>query len=356
MKGTLVGSRTLAGWPVFGVRVASRARASHLLEGAAFSLLLLLAIATRAVNLEYRLVYPDDDEGIRGVQLLLMQAGFRPLGEIYASQGPLLLDLLFPLYQLYGGGLEAARLAVASYSLLALVGTYWVGRQVGGPLGALAAALFLVLSPIYLDNSRRALAEAVALGPAVLAVGAALIYARLGQRRWLMLAAALLGLSLLVKPITASAVVPVGLAVFGRRQGRRDLLTAGLVVVCVVLVGSLAVGLGGCSIRSSSIGCERARRKAGRWGATGSTSKGCGVRKAWLSLGWPGWERSPWLDACPAWHCRWSAGGWPPACCCYSTARSSANTSPRCCRRWRSWREAVWASSGWRAAAGRPPA
>jgi hypothetical protein len=246
MKGTLAGTRALGGWSAAGERAAPRILAPRLLEGAVALGILLLAIASRVLNLDYRAVYPQGDEGIRGVQLMLMQAGFRPLGEIYASQGPLLLDLLFPLYQLFGGGLVAARLAVGTYSLLALFGAYWIGRQVSGPLGASAAALMLVLSPTYLENSRLALAEAVALGPALLAVGAALVYARRGALPWLLLAGLLLGLSLLIKPITISAVVPVGLAALGRGgQARRDLLTAGLVVGGVVLVGSLAAGLGG---------------------------------------------------------------------------------------------------------------
>ena len=57
----------------------------------------------------------DLDEGIRGIQLLLMSAGYRPVQEIYSSQGPLLLDMLFPLYRLFGETLGAARLAVGLY-------------------------------------------------------------------------------------------------------------------------------------------------------------------------------------------------------------------------------------------------
>src|SRR5688572_12575082 len=102
MKGSLADTASMAGWPTSRPRVASQGLSPRLGEAAAALLILLLAVATRAVNLDYRAVFPEGDEGIRGVQLMLMQAGFRPLGEIYASQGPLLLDLLFPLYQLYG--------------------------------------------------------------------------------------------------------------------------------------------------------------------------------------------------------------------------------------------------------------
>ena len=107
----------------------------------------------------------DLDEGIRGMQLLLVSAGYRPVQEIYSSQGPLLLDMLYPLYHLFGETLAAARLAVGVYSLVGILGAYWVGRVVGGPIGAATAAVLLALSPTYLRTSRQALAEVPALAP-----------------------------------------------------------------------------------------------------------------------------------------------------------------------------------------------
>ena len=182
----------------------------------------------------------DLDEGIRGIQLLLVSAGYRPVREIYSSQGPLLLDMLYPLYQLFGETLGAARLAVGFYSLVGILGTFWVARLVGGPLSGLSAALLLALSPTYLRNSRQALAEVPALAPAILAVGAAVAYQRGGRRAWLVLSGVLLGVALLIKPIVVAAVLPVALAAtFGPRRGPAPLLlvgaVSGLVVAAVVL-------------------------------------------------------------------------------------------------------------------------
>ena len=92
----------------------------------------------------------DLDEGIRGMQLLLMSAGYRPMQEIFSSQGPLLLDMLFPFYRLFGETLGAARLAVGVYSLLGILGVYAAARAMGGPVGGAVAALLLTLSPNYL--------------------------------------------------------------------------------------------------------------------------------------------------------------------------------------------------------------
>src|SRR5437868_6810341 len=78
------------------------------------------------------------------------------------------------------------------------------------------AAGLMVLSPLYLEGSRIALAEVPALAPAALSVACAIVYAREGRRRWLVAAALLLATSLLVKPITLAAGVPFGLAILSR--------------------------------------------------------------------------------------------------------------------------------------------
>jgi len=208
-----------------------------------------LGLAMRSVNLgAYSGLF---DEGIRTEQLFLMSAGYRPFRDIFAAQGPLLLDLLHPWYVLFGQDLVAARLSVALYSLVGLAGTYWVGRLAGGRLGGAAAALFLALSPLYLEGSRLALAEVPALAPAILAIGAGLMYMRrcavAGQpqrRGWLLAAGILLAVSVSMKPITLAACVPIGLAILSRgRAARRDLLVVGGVVAIFVLVAVFAVGL-----------------------------------------------------------------------------------------------------------------
>jgi hypothetical protein len=206
--------------------------------------ILLLALAMRMVNPG---VYSGlFDEGIRTEQLFLMSAGYRPFRDIFAAQGPLLLDLLHPWFVLFGQDLAAARLAVGVYSLVGLAGTYWVGRLVGGRIGGAAATLLLALSPLYLEGSRLALAEVPAMSFAILAVGTALTYARNGSRGWLVATGVLLAVSLLVKPIALAAGVSIGLAILGRgRSAWKDLLILGAIVAGIAVVVVFAVGLGG---------------------------------------------------------------------------------------------------------------
>ncbi len=223
-------SRTLS---LTALRAPAAAAATWPAETLALGIILVGSTFMRLVRLSGS--SGDLDEGIRGMQLLLMTAGFRPVREIYSSQGPLLLDMLYPLYSLFGETLGAARLAVGVYSLVGILGAFWVARLVGGPLGGVAAASLLALSPTYLRNSRQALAEVPALAPAILAIGAALAFQRSGRHAWLVLSGVLLGVALLVKPIVAAAVLPVALAaVLGRRRGLGPLLLVGLTTALVV--------------------------------------------------------------------------------------------------------------------------
>jgi hypothetical protein len=224
-------SRTLSVPASFSVRVSSPTWPT---EAVVLGTILIVAAFMRLVRLSG--TSGDLDEGIRGIQLLLMSAGYRPMQEIYSSQGPLLLDMLYPLYRLFGETLGAARLAIGVYSLFGILGVYVAARALGGPVGGTAAALLLALSPNYLRNSRQALAEVPALAPAILAVAAAFEYQRTGRWVWLVVSGVLLGVALLVKPIIAAAVVPIALAaLLGPKITPRPVVLVGLVSAAVVV-------------------------------------------------------------------------------------------------------------------------
>src|SRR5215470_13390118 len=83
---------------------------------------IVVAGAVLAFALRLRLLSLDAytgsfDEGIRSEQLLLMSAGYRPFRDIFASQGPLLLDILYPFYLVFGQTLAAARMGAVICSI-----------------------------------------------------------------------------------------------------------------------------------------------------------------------------------------------------------------------------------------------
>jgi predicted membrane-bound mannosyltransferase len=201
---------------------ARTSRAGVLAGWLGLIVLLALAIPTRVLNLEA--FAGKFDEGIRGTQLMLMAAGYRPFRDIFASQGPLSLDIFYPTYMLFGQTLGAARMAPAIFSVVGVIVAAWTARQAAGaastPSAGLAAGatagLLLTVSPIFLKNSRLALVEVPSLVPAIAAVGMALAYGRGGDRRWLAGAGALMAVALAIKPMAAPALVPVGLAIMLR--------------------------------------------------------------------------------------------------------------------------------------------
>jgi hypothetical protein len=190
-----------------GVRLRSRATASTC------TLLLTLAIFGLAAFLRLWKIDQLDpshyDEGVRLEQLYLMTAGFRPFHDIFASQGPLLLDFFYPFFDRLGRSVVAARAPAILSSLVCLAAVWLVARRLGGPIGALVALAFLGLSPQFLGVSRLALAEVPSMAPACLALWLALLYLRKGRRLWLFASALCSGLALLLKPMSAVMLVPV---------------------------------------------------------------------------------------------------------------------------------------------------
>jgi hypothetical protein len=242
---------------------------------------LLGALLARVVTLE---AYTGKfDEGIRLSQLLLMTAGFRPVRDIFAAQGPLSLDIFFPWYLLFGESLAAARLAVVAYSLLGLLAAYWVAKLVGGRAAGWITLGLLLVSPLYLKNSRLALLEVPAMVPATVAVGASLGYQRTSQRRWLVLAALTFALALLIKPMVVAAAAPIGLALL-LRPARRwlDLLLFGLLTA---LVGGLVVLLYGPEqLWQQMVTYRTGAREASDWSLRGNWSI---LRAELVDEGWP---------------------------------------------------------------------
>jgi Dolichyl-phosphate-mannose-protein mannosyltransferase len=210
------------------------------LELALLAGLLLVALFPRLARIEH---YSGSfDEGVRAQQLFLMELGFRPFRDIFASQGPLLLDLLYPFYVGFGRTLGAIRLGVSTLSLLGLVGAWWAGRALH-PLAGLGAAALLAVSPLYLENSRLALAEIPSLAPCVWAVGAALRYHRGGTAGWLYAAVLLGALGLLIKPMALPVLVPIALLALCRRPlGLRTPLLAVLTAATFMALVFVVLG------------------------------------------------------------------------------------------------------------------
>jgi 4-amino-4-deoxy-L-arabinose transferase-like glycosyltransferase len=236
---------TLIGPP----RAWVRPRAGGVVKVLALAALMAVALVPRLVGIANNTDLGD--EGNRGLQLRMMAAGFRPVSEVYASQGPLSLVVFYPLYVLFGSDNVAARLADAVYGIAGIVATVCLGWAIGGPTAGIAAGLLLALSPVYLEYSRLALVEVPSLAPTLAALVALAAYRAGGRRPWLALSAVLLAVGTLAKPMAAVAALAAGtLIVAGsdrrpaaaRARRLADLLIYGVVGLAVVIAIVFLVG------------------------------------------------------------------------------------------------------------------
>ncbi|HEY7093963.1 MAG TPA: glycosyltransferase family 39 protein, partial [Ktedonobacterales bacterium] len=151
------------------------------------------------------------DEGMYWSSLRAMVTGFARYNPLFHSQPPIFLTSVYPLYLLFGQTLPAARIATLLYTLVAIVGGYFVGRALGGRWAGVATAALLALSPLFLGTTRILLPVAPALGLGLVGLACALAApAHTGQRRrWLALASGIvLGVAALTTFPAALTLLP----------------------------------------------------------------------------------------------------------------------------------------------------
>ncbi|MBL7064106.1 MAG: glycosyltransferase family 39 protein, partial [Anaerolineae bacterium] len=128
-----------------------------------------------------------------------------------ANYSPLLLAANTLLFTLCGASDTLARLWPALFgSVLALM-PFLLRRRIGR-VGALAAGLYLALSPTALLASRQLDGAVVAAVGAMALLGGLVSFRDTSERRWLILAAAGLALALTSSPVAYGLLLPLALA------------------------------------------------------------------------------------------------------------------------------------------------
>lgn len=201
----------------------------------------LVALAVSAVALRVPAylasIHLTFDDGVFGASAVAMRAGGRPFADVFSSQGPLFLPLVW-LGDLLGLRTASSPrvLAVASGVALTLA-AYGIGRQVTSRGGALLAA-GLVSAGIGVLGVTGPLA---ADGPA-LALGAAGVLLALRWRdapspaRALALGA-VVGAALSIKALLVPAVLPVAVVLLRWRRPGLVVLAAGTSIALHLLAG-----------------------------------------------------------------------------------------------------------------------
>lgn len=179
------------------------------------------------------------DDGVYLASAGALRAGGLPFVDVYSSQGPAFLPLLW-LADLLGFRTSVSpRLlpVVAGVALTILV--HRLALQATDRAGAAIAALLVATSGCLLYSTTRIESDGVAMA---FAAGAVLVASRSGVRRDV-LAAVLLGVAVSVKSLL---VAPAGLAVLwliGRRRGWRPAVVVGVGAAGVLVLLALPWGL-----------------------------------------------------------------------------------------------------------------
>lgn len=183
------------------------------------------------------------DDGQYGAAAMAMRAGAAPFRDVFSSQGPLFLPLVYVFDLLGARTLDAPRLLAVASGVVLTLAVYAAARELAGRANALLAAALVACSgsvwwttgPLTSDGPGAALACAVF----ALAVG----YGRAPTRRraiviGVLAAAAFTIKSLLVVP----ALVATALLLLHRRRSN-DVAVAAFAAVAVVVIVTVPWGV-----------------------------------------------------------------------------------------------------------------
>jgi len=209
------------------------------------------------------------DDGVYGATAVAMRDGARPYRDVFSSQGPLHLPLVF-LADLVGlRTLDAPRLLALASAVVITVGTYLLGCRFAGRRGGLVAAGLATSAGSVLLVTTGISGDGPAIAFALAALVGAFAYRDHPSTGRAILVGLLVGGALAVKLLAAPVVVPVALVLWSahrgtgtRHDGRRrfaHLLAAVLAALAVPLL--LAAPWGYERVWDQSVAYHREARR-----------------------------------------------------------------------------------------------
>ncbi|MGH8992297.1 MAG: hypothetical protein ACRDZ7_12375 [Acidimicrobiia bacterium] len=181
------------------------------------------------------------DDGVYGASALAMRDGAAPFRDVFSSQGPLFLPLVWVADLVGLRTLDAPRLLAVAAGAVLVAAVWTVARGAGcGRLAAGAGAALVATSGSVLWVTGPLTSDGPALALATVAVALALSWRRAPALRTAVLCGLAMGAALSVKSLLVAAAVPVGLVLVRRP---RHLAAAVVASVAVALAVSLPWGL-----------------------------------------------------------------------------------------------------------------
>jgi hypothetical protein len=213
------------------------------------------------------------DDGVYGASALAMRDGAAPFREVFSSQGPLFLPLVWVADLVGLRTLDAPRLLAVAAGAVVVAAVWAAARGAGcGRLPAGIGAGLVATSGSVLWVTGPLTSDGPALALATVAVALALAWRRAPALRTAVLCGLAMGAALSVKSLLLAAAVPVGLVLWRRP---RHLVVAVAAAVAVGLAAALPWGLADVWDQSVTYHLE----------AAGSRTPGANAAKVVSTLG-----------------------------------------------------------------------
>ena len=212
---------------------------------ARFTDMVLLALATVLLRLPALLSsrHLTFDDGTFSVSALAMRRGFLPFRDIFSSQGPLFLALVWVGDLLGMRTMSSTRVVTVVAGVVMVLAVYLAGRELGTRGAALLAAGLTAASGTVLWVTAPVAADGPAVAFATLAVALALRYRRSPTLGRAVLVGLAMGGALSIKALVVAAAIPVGLILLTARRPRN--MVAAVATACAVyLSAALPWGFG----------------------------------------------------------------------------------------------------------------
>ncbi|HWV22817.1 MAG TPA: flippase activity-associated protein Agl23 [Thermomicrobiales bacterium] len=201
-----------------------------------WALLLLAAVVTRFWNLGYRALHHD--ESLHAYYSWGFSTGDIPYVHNPLMHGPFLFHANALIYQLLGVSDATSRFVPAAFGVL-LVWLPWLlrGRRFLGSWGALATGFMLLISPAFLYYTRYIRHDPYTAAGALLLAIAVFRYLERPQRRWIVIAFAMVAFLLTNHEIVFAIVLAMVIVLWGALLWTRLRVLIPVHVVAVILAG-----------------------------------------------------------------------------------------------------------------------
>ena len=158
------------------------------------------------------------DDGVYGASAVAMRAGGQPFRDVFSSQGPLFLPLLWAADLIGLRTLNAPRLVSMAAALLLVASTYAAGRAITDRAGAVIAAGLVSVTATSLWTTGPIAADGAALAFATLTIALALRWRDAVTTRRAVALGLAIGATISVKALLAPVILPVACVLLAGRR------------------------------------------------------------------------------------------------------------------------------------------